>query len=137
MYKVLLFLAAISFTVFSSCTKSEMDDNILEMEYSTVFETTDNTLEEGTAEFTIDNQNSEVNEKDDLLLTNISVNAISYHWDFGNGDTSSEANPTYTYGTHGVYTITLTTTDKNGNTKEIGQDISVLCVFATLDHSVN
>ncbi|MEK7649372.1 MAG: PQQ-dependent sugar dehydrogenase [Patescibacteria group bacterium] len=38
-------------------------------------------------------------------------NTISYHWDFGNGATSEEANPTYTYTTAGIFNVTLTVTD--------------------------
>lgn len=39
---------------------------------------------------------------------NLSQNAISYAWDFGNGQTSTEANPTgIRYDRPGVYTITL------------------------------
>ncbi len=35
----------------------------------------------------------------------------SYHWDFGNDDTSDEQNPTYNYSEVGVYTVNLTVTD--------------------------
>jgi PKD repeat protein len=37
-------------------------------------------------------------------------------WDFGNGVTSTTANPTYRYTTAGTYTVTLTVTDSNGLT---------------------
>ncbi|HEY5286992.1 MAG TPA: PKD domain-containing protein, partial [Solirubrobacteraceae bacterium] len=41
----------------------------------------------------------------------------SYHWDFGDGSpASSEAAPSHFYGQTGTYTVTLTVTDKNGNT---------------------
>ncbi len=42
--------------------------------------------------------------------TSISLDASTinyYKWDFGNGDTSSIANPIYTYGAYGVYNVTL------------------------------
>ena len=32
----------------------------------------------------------------------------NFTWDFGDGDTSFEINPTHTYETAGVYTVTLT-----------------------------
>jgi hypothetical protein len=38
-----------------------------------------------------------------------------YHWDFGNGTTSSNANPNHTYSTPGVYVVTLHIRDKDGN----------------------
>ncbi|MBK9292246.1 MAG: choice-of-anchor J domain-containing protein [Bacteroidetes bacterium] len=41
-------------------------------------------------------------------LTNKSLNATSYLWDFGNGETSTEENPTVYYYQSGQYTITLT-----------------------------
>ena len=39
-----------------------------------------------------------------------------WNWDFGDGNTSTAQNPTYTYNTPGVYTVTLTVTDANGCT---------------------
>lgn len=33
-----------------------------------------------------------------------------YHWDFGDGNTSTSTNPTHSYGSDGTYTVTLTTT---------------------------
>ncbi len=43
-----------------------------------------------------------------ITFTNLSQNATSYSWDFGNGSTSTEANPTYSYSTEGTYRIRLT-----------------------------
>jgi hypothetical protein len=31
-----------------------------------------------------------------------------WHWDFGDGNTSTHQNPTHTYANHGTYTVTLT-----------------------------
>jgi len=42
-----------------------------------------------------------------ISFTNTSVNATSYYWDFGDGGTSTSANPTHTYISAGDYTITL------------------------------
>ena len=39
---------------------------------------------------------------------------VKYHWDFGDGNTSTERNPTYTYAENGSYLCTLTITDSNG-----------------------
>jgi PKD repeat protein len=46
----------------------------------------------------------------ELTFTNTSVNATSFHWSFGDGSTSQEANPTHTYASSGTYTIQLTAT---------------------------
>jgi hypothetical protein len=43
-------------------------------------------------------------------FTNKSVNAISYFWDFGNGQTSTEENPVTYYYQSGQYTAKLTVT---------------------------
>jgi len=40
----------------------------------------------------------------------------NYYWIFGDGGTSIEQDPTYSYSTAGNYTVTLTVTDKNGET---------------------
>jgi len=39
---------------------------------------------------------------------NQSLNATSFIWDFGDGDTSNAASPSHVYDTAGVYTVTLT-----------------------------
>ncbi|AXG81230.1 ThuA domain-containing protein [Streptomyces paludis] len=41
---------------------------------------------------------------------------LTYAWDFGDGGTSTEANPTYKYRTNGTYTARLTVTDPGGRT---------------------
>ena len=41
---------------------------------------------------------------------------VSYAWDFGDGATSSQANPSHTYASAGTYTVTLTVTDDQGAT---------------------
>jgi PKD repeat protein len=39
---------------------------------------------------------------------------LTYVWDFGDGQTSTAANPTHTYNTAGTFTATLTVTDTQG-----------------------
>jgi PKD repeat protein len=41
---------------------------------------------------------------------------ISFLWDFGDGETSSDINPVHVYKQPGDYTVTLTVTDNNNNT---------------------
>jgi PKD repeat protein len=48
-----------------------------------------------------------------VILTNLSLNATSYLWDFGNGQTSTEMNPAVQYDTIGTFTVTLTCTPVN------------------------
>jgi len=43
-----------------------------------------------------------------VSFTNNSANASSYLWDFGDGTTSTDANPAHNYATLGTYTVTLT-----------------------------
>ncbi|MDX2000937.1 MAG: PKD domain-containing protein [Chitinophagales bacterium] len=49
-----------------------------------------------------------------LSFSNSSMGANSWLWDFGDGDTSQQANPTHTYNATGSYTITLTATSNAG-----------------------
>ncbi|MCS6934182.1 MAG: PKD domain-containing protein [Chitinophagales bacterium] len=46
-----------------------------------------------------------------ISFTNTSTNATSYLWNFGNGQTSTEPNPTHVYNANGVYTVTLIATN--------------------------
>lgn len=46
-------------------------------------------------------------------FTNTSQNATSYLWDFGDGNTSTEVNPTHVYWENGEFTVTLTATSDN------------------------
>ncbi|MFD8912567.1 PQQ-dependent sugar dehydrogenase [Streptomyces sp. NPDC059575] len=41
---------------------------------------------------------------------------LTHHWDFGDGSSSSAANPTHTYRKNGTYTATLTAEDPSGRT---------------------
>ncbi len=49
-------------------------------------------------------------------FTDASTGATGWAWDFGDGGTSNQQNPTHTYQTPGIYTVTLTVTDANGCT---------------------
>lgn len=44
------------------------------------------------------------------------VPLTSYHWDFGDGGTSNQQNPTHTYTAQGIYTVSLTYTTAEGCT---------------------
>lgn len=55
-----------------------------------------------------------------------SVGTAVYYWNFGNGDSSSEANPTYIYDEAGVYVVNLVvTTSESLEVRESSQTIVV------------
>ncbi|MEM9259086.1 MAG: peptidylprolyl isomerase [Bacteroidota bacterium] len=60
-----------------------------------------------------------------LTFSNSSEKATSYAWDFGDGTTSTEAEPAHRYFQSGDYTVTLTATDEKGKSKSITQTITV------------
>lgn len=57
-------------------------------------------------------------------FTNTSNECDSYSWDFGDGGTSTDENPTHTYAEVGVYSVKLTGTNTNG-TVDFTQDVYV------------
>lgn len=50
-----------------------------------------------------------------VSFTNQSTNATSYSWDFGDGGTSTSANPSHIFLQGGVYTVRLTATGSGGS----------------------
>ncbi|NIM11614.1 MAG: PKD domain-containing protein, partial [Candidatus Aminicenantes bacterium] len=50
---------------------------------------------------------------------------VSWLWDFGDGNTSTEQNPTHTYAADGTYTVTLTVTDDDSLTDSVSKIITV------------
>jgi PKD repeat protein len=51
-----------------------------------------------------------------VAFTSICSDTTSYHWDFGDGTTSTQQHPSHTYTTPGTYTVTLTGTNLYGST---------------------
>ncbi|XOV67224.1 MAG: PKD domain-containing protein [Fluviicola sp.] len=47
-----------------------------------------------------------------VTFENLSTKAQSYSWDFGDGQTSTDENPSVNYGANGTYTVTLTATSE-------------------------
>ncbi|MGB0863120.1 MAG: S8 family serine peptidase [Saprospiraceae bacterium] len=60
-----------------------------------------------------------------ISLTNNSVGATSYFWSFGNGNSSTLANPNYTYPASGLYNVVLTATNDCGSTS-ISKTIQII-----------
>ena len=64
-----------------------------------------------------------------IELENTSTGAAGYYWTFGNGDTSEESTPAYTYEESGVFSIQLTTFSTDGNcSDQTTVEIDVLLV---------
>ncbi|MEY5000024.1 MAG: hypothetical protein RLZZ211_60 [Bacteroidota bacterium] len=60
-----------------------------------------------------------------VQLTNASLNAWSYTWSFGDGNTSFLVNPTHVYTQPGAYEITLIATDQKGCIDSISKWIDI------------
>ncbi|MCI5058791.1 MAG: PKD domain-containing protein, partial [Flavobacteriales bacterium] len=65
------------------------------------------------------------------------VGATSWLWDFGDGNTSTQQNPTHNYAVGGTYTVCLTATNSCG-TDSTCQSVSVVCgtptaMFSSVD----
>jgi PKD repeat protein len=54
-----------------------------------------------------------------------SENALSYFWDFGDGSSSTDANPSHVYPFASTFTVTLTVTGEAGLTANAAQDVTV------------
>lgn len=72
----------------------------------------DNTSNKPSAKFSISGY--EVPTPCTITFINISSNATSYLWNFGDGATSTQFNPTHTYVFNGSYLLTLKVTGPNG-----------------------
>ena len=60
-----------------------------------------------------------------VVFVNQSVNAKDFAWDFGDGNTSSEENPTHAYATAGDFAVTLTS-NGSGGTDFITDSINIM-----------
>ena len=54
-----------------------------------------------------------------VQFSDLSENAVSFNWDFGDGANSTEKNPVHTYSTAGIYTFNLTVTNENGTDSKL------------------
>lgn len=61
-----------------------------------------------------------------VSFTNTSLQGVSYHWNFGDGGTSTADNPTYIFNVPGTYTVTLVATGIGGMTNTFTKVDSVV-----------
>jgi len=77
------------------------------------------TVENPIADFSYTANNQEI------TFTNTSSEATSYNWDFGDGNSSTEENPVYTYSASDTYTIILTASNGICSDDNYSEDITV------------
>ncbi len=95
------------------------------------------TVYKPTADFDADNKfacEGNINASFTNLSSALGVSP-SYLWDFGDGTTSSQTNPTHLYAENGHYTVNLTVTDENNceNTKSVKDFIVLESVAANFE----
>jgi len=63
-----------------------------------------------------------------VTFENLSINSVEYFWDFGDGNTSTDENPIYTYTEPGDYEVKLVSANSEGcgDTKVINLEVSEL-----------
>jgi len=60
-----------------------------------------------------------------IIFTNLSTDATSYIWDFGDGSASTIESPTHEYTSSGTFTVTLTAIGEGG-TNSTSQNVTIL-----------
>lgn len=61
-----------------------------------------------------------------VLFSNLSASATSYSWSFGDGNTSTDKDPSNTYADYGTYEVTLVATDNLGASSTYTEEIEVV-----------
>jgi PKD repeat protein len=74
----------------------------------------------------IQGEGLENDEWKNYIFTNGSISATMYSWNFGDGNTSTDFEPTNTFPGEGTYTVSLTATDNLGVSSTSTQDVVVV-----------
>ncbi|MDR9414821.1 MAG: S8 family serine peptidase [Gracilimonas sp.] len=61
---------------------------------------------------------------------------VKWEWSFGDGNTSEDRNPTYSYAEIGTYEVSLTVTDNGGLKNTVTNQVEVLSVVSNENNSV-
>ena len=111
---------SLSFTGYSGELVSEVIHDIPngDKEYTFLFDVSDNIpLADFTASATA------INQGDEVTFTDQSMNfPTSWHWNFGDGETSTVQNPGHVYSSVGTYTVTLIASNEFGSDTITKQD---------------
>ncbi len=97
------FLMAIPLVFLSSCEEELLPDPVASYQYEI---SDDNYLE--------------------VAFTNYSQDADTYSWDFGDGETSTEENPTHVFAEAGNYTVVLTASNSDGASATYDESIEIV-----------
>lgn len=89
-------------------------DSVLESDYKMLRFSVRSAIADFNAPFQLN-----LDQSNTIAFQDVSQNAVSWYWSFGNGQTSTLQNPVATYSKQGLYVISLTITDVAGcsNTK--------------------
>lgn len=71
-----------------------------------------------------------------LITTNTSTGGTTYHWNFGDGNTSNAFEPFHVYGQNGVYTVTLTVYNECGDSSSVARQITIDVEFAGIEEEI-
>lgn len=109
--------------VYSSSPLTQMANNMLANGYSTGINLVVNPTgeEEPIADFSASKTTVAINETVSFSDES-SFAPTSWAWDFGDGTTSTEQNPTHSYAEVGTYTVQLTVENENGSDTEIKEN---------------
>lgn len=110
------------YDVSLTATTAAGSDESVKMDYITI-------VDPATSDFTFVVNGGEVS------FTNNSTNADSYNWEFGNGDTSMDENPMYTYTSSGTYEVVLSAISACGtvtDTQDVVISLAPVADFSTV-----
>ena len=109
--------------VYSSSPLTQMANNMLANGYSTGINLVVNPTggEEPIADFSANKTTVAINETVSFSDES-SFAPTSWAWDFGDGTTSTEQNPTHSYAEVGTYTVQVTVENENGSDTEIKEN---------------